>query len=159
MFGDNLGCVENGTHNEWAKLVVDFFYMAQVVHQCYKFWPLNKLLAALIPPSTKLVKERHHEASLQRMRRRIAMKTERHDFAHYFLPQAEKEGLSKPVVEAQGSIVVLGASDSTATALTAAVYHITKDREVYRRLCEEVRGAFTKSEEITLQKVKHDPKR
>ena len=52
-FGEDLGCVRQGAYHEWAQFVTDYFYAATIIHQCHRFWPLNRLLAALIPPSVR----------------------------------------------------------------------------------------------------------
>ena len=153
VFGEDLGCVRRGIYHEWAQFVVDFFYAATVIHQCHKFWPLNRLLAALIPRSVKDRKERHSEASLQRVRRRINTPTDRPDFMFHFLRQAEKEQLSTPVIEAQATVVILAGSETTAIALTAAAYYILSNHDVYKKLCNEIRGSFASSAEIALQDV------
>lgn len=153
VFGEDLGCVKSGTFHEWVQFVVDFFYAATLLHQCHKFWPLNRLLASLIPPSVRDRKERHNEASLQRVRRRINTPTKRPDFMFHFLRNAEKEQLSMPVIEAQATVVILAGSESTAVALTAAAYRILSNREVYKKLRNEIRRTFATSAEITLQDV------
>lgn len=151
VFGEDLGCVRDGIYHEWAQVLVDFTYAATLLHQCHKFWPLNKVLALLIPSSVRARKQRHSEASLERIRRRIHSPTDRPDFMFYFLRQAEKEQLSKKVIEAQASVIIAAGSESSAVALTAAVYYMTSNDDVYRRLCEEVRNAFKTSAEISLQ--------
>ena len=153
VFGEDLGCVRTGTYHEWAQFVIDYFYAATLLHQCHKFWPLNRLLASLIPPSVRDRKESHTEASLQRVRRRINTPTERPDFMFHFLRNAEKEQLSMPVIEAQATVVILAGSESTAVALTAAAYRILSNQEVYKKLCNEIRSTFATSAEITLQDV------
>ena len=152
-FGEDLGCVRNGLYHEWVQFVVDYFYAATFLHQCHKFWPLNKVLALLIPSSIKDRKKRHSKASLQRVRRRIHSPTDRRDFMYYFLRQAEKEQLSKTVIEAQASVIILAGSETSAVALTAAVYYVISNDDVYRRLCEEVRSTFKTPAEISLQGV------
>lgn len=152
-FGEDLGCVRRGMYHEWAQFVVDYFYAATIIHQCHKFWPLNTLLAALIPRSVKDRKERHSEASLQRVRRRITTHTDRPDFMFHFLRHAEKEQLSTPVIEAQATIIILAGSETTAIAVTAAAYHILSNQNVYKKLCDEVRSSFASSAEIVLQDV------
>ena len=153
VFGEDLGCVRRGTYHEWAQFVIDYFYAATLLHQCHKFWPLNRVLASLIPASVRDRKEDHTEASLQRVRRRINTPTERPDFMFHFLRNAEKEQLSMPVIEAQATVVILAGSESTAVALTAAVYRILSNQEVYEKLCNEIRTTFATSAEITLQDV------
>ena len=150
-FGEDLGCVRRGIYHEWAQFVVDYFYAATIIHQCHKFWPLNRLLAALIPRSVKDRKERHSKASLQRVRRRINTPTDRPDFMFHFLRHAEKEQLSTSVIEAQATVVILAGSETTAIALTAAAYHILNNHDVYEKLCIEIRGSFASSAEITLK--------
>ena len=151
VFGEDLGCVRDGIYHEWAQVIVDFSYAATLLHQCNKFWPLNKVLALLIPPSVRDRKKRHSEVSLERIRRRIHSPTDRPDFMYYFLRQAEKEQLSKKVIEAQASVIIAAGSDSSAVALTAAVYYVISNDDVYERLREEVRSAFKTSAEIGLQ--------
>ena len=152
-FGEDLGCVRDGVFHEWAQFVLDYFYAATLLHQCHKFWPLNKLLALLIPPSVRERMERHSEASLQRVRRRIHSPTDRPDFMSYFLQQAEKEQLSLPVIEAQASVIILAGSETSAVALTAAIYYVVGNDDVYNRICKEVRNVFQTSAEIDLQGV------
>ena len=152
-FGENLGCVRDGHLHEWAQFVVDYFYVATLLHQCHKFWPLNKVLVLLIPPSVRYRKKRHSEVSLERVRRRIHASPDRPDFMFCFLQQAEKEELTKSVIEAQASSIILAGSETSAVALTAAIYYVVANDDVYRRLCEEVQGTFTSSADLKLRDV------
>ena len=153
VFGEDLGCVTRGAYHEWVEFVIEFFYAAVLLHQCHKFWPLNKLLAALIPQSVRSKQKRHDEASLQRVRRRMNTPTARPDFMFHFMHHAEKEGLSTQVVEAQGTVVILAGSETSAVALTAAIYHMLSNPTVHARLCDEIRGTFATAAEIKLQDV------
>ncbi|KAI4131925.1 MAG: hypothetical protein LQ338_001007 [Usnochroma carphineum] len=150
-FGEDLGCVRDGIFHEWAQVGVDYFYAATFVHQCHRFWPLNRVLALLIPPLVRDRKKRHSKVSLERVRRRIHSSPDRPDSMFYFLQQAEKEKLSKPVIEAQASILILAGSETSGVAFTAAVYYVVGNDNVYRRLCKEVRSAFQTSAEIKLR--------
>lgn len=152
-FGEDLGCVRTGKYHEWVQFVTSYFYAATLIHQCHKFWPLNRLLASLIPPSVRDKKERHSEASLQRVRRRINTPRDRPDFMFHFLRHAKKEQLSTPVIEAQATVVILAGSETSAVALTAAAYHILSNHDVYQKLCDEIRSTFATSAETTLQGV------
>ncbi|TGO21909.1 hypothetical protein BPAE_0194g00140 [Botrytis paeoniae] len=70
-FGEDMGCVENGVYHDWVKFVMDYFYAATLLHQCYKFWPLTRLLALHIPESTRKMQVNHNYASLKRVRKRM----------------------------------------------------------------------------------------
>lgn len=152
-FGEDMGCVKSGVFHEWVQFVVDYFYAATLLHQCHKFWPLNRLLAMCIPRSVRQMQKSHNEASLRRVRKRIALQTDRHDFMFYFMRQAEKERLSAATVEAQATVVILAGSETSSVAETAAVYHILTHSLVYERLKDEIRRTFATVEEINLQDV------
>jgi cytochrome P450 len=152
-FGEDMGCVASGALHDWAQFVVDFFYAATLLHQCHKFKPLNRLLALCIPRSVRERQKRHHEASLQRVHRRMSTDVERPDFMHYFVQNARKEELSEPVIEAQASVIILAGSETTSVALTAAAYFVLSHPHVYEKLCKEIRHTFARREDIGLRDV------
>ncbi|KAI1384971.1 cytochrome P450 [Hypoxylon trugodes] len=152
-FGEDMGCVRTGVYHEWVKFVIDYFYAATLLHQCHKFWPLNRLLALCIPPSTREMQANHHEASLQRVQKRMAMDTDRHDFMYYFLQQAKKENLSTETIEAQATVLILAGSETSSVAQTAAVYHILMHPEIHEKLRDDIRNTFATVEDIKLQDV------
>lgn len=157
-FGEDMGCVASGSLHEWVQFVVDYFYAATLLHQCYKFPPLNRLLAFCIPRSIREQHRRHNQASLLRVRQRIEMEKRRSqdsrpDFMHHFLRSARKEELSMPTIEAQASVVILAGSETSSVALVGALFYTLTHLHVYRKLCEEIRTAFPKPEDITLQDV------
>ena len=152
-FGEDMGCVASGSFHEWVQFVIDYFYAATLLHQCYKFPFLNRLLTLCIPKAIREQHRRHNEASLQRVRNRMHTEIDRPDFMHHFMRHAKKEGLSTRVIEAQASVVVLAGSETSSVALTAAVYYILNNLHVYERLLKEIRGAFTTIEDIALQDV------
>lgn len=152
-FGEDMGCVKSGVYHEWVKFVIEFFYAVTLMHQCHKFWPLNRLLALCIPPSIRRMMVNHSKASLDRVRTRMALDTDRHDFMHYFLKQAEKEKLPEKTIEAQATVVILAGSETSSVAETAAVYEILSHPDIHEKLQEEVRTTFSGVKEIGLQDV------
>ncbi|ROV96136.1 hypothetical protein VSDG_05106 [Cytospora chrysosperma] len=152
-FGEDMGCVRTGVYHDWVKFVIDYFYAATLLHQCHKFWPLNRLLAFCIPPSTHKMQANHTEASLRRVRKRIAQETDRHDFMHFFLTQAKKKQLPMKTIEAQATVVILAGSETASVAETAAVYFMLKHPHIYQKLRADVRTAFDRVENISLQNV------
>lgn len=152
-FGEDMGCVKSGVYHDWVKFVVNYFYAAVLLHQCHKFWPLNRLLALCIPSSIRKMQVNHNEASLKRVRKRMTTDTDRHDFMYYFLKQAHKEQLPVKMIEAQATVVILAGSETSAVAQTAAVYHILTHQDIHEKLEQEVRSTFASIEDINLQDV------
>ena len=58
---------------------------------------------------------------------------------------SEKEQLKASVIEAQSSITILAGSETTAIALTAAVYSILSDYKLYEKLCYKIWSASASS--------------
>lgn len=152
-FGEDMGCVRTGVYHDWVKFVIANFYAATLLHQCHKFWPINRLLAFCLPPSMRKMQANHSQASLQRVRKRMAQETDRHDFMHYFLQQAKKEQLPTNVIEAQATVVILAGSETSSVAETAAVYYVLTHPSIYEKLQTEIRTVFDNLEDITLQNV------
>jgi cytochrome P450 len=150
-FGEDMGCVKTGVYHDWVKFVTDYFFAATLLHQCHKFWPLNRVLSFCIPASTRQMQVNHNEASLRRVRKRMASSdTERRDFMHYFLRQAKKENLSVKTIEAQASVVILAGSETSSVAETAAVYHVLTHPDVLHKAQAEVRSVFASVDDIKL---------
>ncbi|KAI1474573.1 cytochrome P450 [Daldinia eschscholtzii] len=152
-FGEDMGCVKRGVFHDWVRFVLDYFYVTTLLHQCHKFWPLNRLFALFIPPSTRKMQKKHNEASLKRVRKRMAMSTDRHDFMHYFLEQANKEGLTVQTIEAQATILILAGSEPSSVVATAAVYQVLSHPDIHKKLQDEIRAAFTNKQDIQIQGV------
>ncbi|KAI1451205.1 cytochrome P450 [Annulohypoxylon moriforme] len=152
-FGEDMGCVKSGVYHVWVKFVINYFYAATLVHQCHKFWPLNRMLALCIPASTRKMQAKHNEASLKRVRARMAADTNRHDFMHYFLKQSYKEQLPMNMIEAQATVAILAGSETSSVAETAAVYHILTHPDVHEKLQDEIRSTFASIEDIKLADV------
>ncbi|CAK3813169.1 cytochrome P450 [Lecanosticta acicola] len=150
-FGEDMGCVRNGKYHHWVQFVVDFFYAATLIHQCHKFWPLAPLLASLMPSSVQKAKAQHNEASLDRVRRRMGQDDgDRTDFMHHFVRQAQRDNLSKDIIEAQASVVILAGSETSGVGLTSTVFQVLSHPTVYRRLCEEICTLFPTVADVTL---------
>ncbi|KAI0194216.1 cytochrome P450 [Astrocystis sublimbata] len=152
-FGEDMGCVRTGIYHDWVKFVIDYFYAATLLHQCHKFWPLNWLLAFCIPPSTRQMQVSHNEASLKRVRARMASTTDRHDFMYFFLSQAKKEKLSARTIEAQATVIILAGSETSSVAETATMYHVLTHPVIHEKLKREIRDNFSSAQSITLPDV------
>ncbi|KAH7322452.1 cytochrome P450 [Stachybotrys elegans] len=149
-FGDDMGCVKAGAYHQWVEFVLAFFYAATVLHQCHKFWPLNRVLALCMPPSMRKMQTGHNEVSLERARKRIASKTDKHDFMYYFMQQAKKENLSTKTIEAQASVLILAGSEPSAVAEVAVIHDILSHPGTYQKVRDEVRSLFSTVDAIRL---------
>lgn len=103
-----------------------------------------------MPKSLRDNQKAHNEASLMRVRRRMALDLERPDFMHHFMRSAQKEKLPIDIIEAQASIVILAGSETSAVGLTAATYHMLLNPAVYQKVRDQVRSTFTSVADVNL---------
>jgi cytochrome P450 len=75
------------------------------------------------------------------------------DFMHHFVKSAEKESLSLPVIEAQASVIILAGSETTAVAVTGAIYYVLSNPTVHEKLKKDVRETFKTADDIQLQTI------
>ena len=75
----------------------------------------------------------------------------RADFMTYVCRYNDEKGMSRAELDATFEILVSASSETTATALTGALHYLLRNPEHYVRLTNEIRGAFTHNEEITIE--------
>jgi cytochrome P450 len=61
--------------------------------------------------------------------------------------------LSFPQLLTNSSLLIVAGSETTATLLSGATYHLLRNEEALQRLIKEVRSSFDSEEEITLTSV------
>lgn len=60
-------------------------------------------------------------------------------------------------IEETNSILIVAGSETTATALTGGTYFLLKNPNVLKKLQEEVRGAFSKPEDMSITSLARLP--
>lgn len=67
----------------------------------------------------------------------------------------ETQALSFDELASNANVLILAGSETTATALTAATYYLTRHPEALMKLTAEVRSAFNTEDDIDLLSVQH----
>jgi cytochrome P450 len=88
----------------------------------------------------------------KRIAKRLELKTGRPDFVEAMATAKPDDGrmLTRDEMASNGRVLVLGGSETTATALAAATYFLAKHPDVQRKLADEVRSIFTLESEIDM---------
>jgi cytochrome P450 len=71
----------------------------------------------------------------------------------HMLKAAEKGAIDFADLESNAPILVFAGSETTATALSGAVYYVLRNPRVYDRLVKEIRSSFRHQGEISLSRV------
>lgn len=80
--------------------------------------------------------------------RRIQRETDRKDFLHYVLAANDEKGLTKKEIYANAFTFSIAGSETTATFLSGCTFLILTHPNVYTKLVEEIRSAYTTESEI-----------
>ena len=156
-FGEPFDCLQTECYHEWVSFLFghlkDGALMASV-----NFYPwVSSLLFALIPKSAYKAAQAHFAMSSDKVRRRIATKTDRKDLLSYVLALNDENGLTLPELEATSSIIILAGSESTSTMLTGTTNLLLRNPAKLGKLIAEVRTSFTRESDITLDALEQLP--
>jgi cytochrome P450 len=119
---------------------------------------LDRLLAKLIPKAVMEKMLEHHKLSVEKMDRRLATKTERPDFVTYLVERAR--GIDKINLEemhSNSTLIILGGSETSATALSGGIYHLSQNSDKLDKLVHEIRTELKTEDNFTLNNLAHLP--
>lgn len=159
-FGESFGCLKNGEYHSWVRTLFSYL-KGMSLAAAPRYYPTTEFLfEKLIPKSVLEGQRRHTEYAHEKINRRLDMKTDRPDFVTPFMKNnANYEVMSREEILATFNFIIVGGSETTATALTGVFNHLTKkeNRGIMSRLCEEIRTTFKKEKDITIDATKELP--
>ncbi|KAI1387309.1 cytochrome P450 [Hypoxylon trugodes] len=156
-FGESFECLENARSHPWIRMIFSFIKMTVLAAITRYYAGLETLLMHFIPSSLRKKQTDHYAMGLERIHRRMAS-SHRDDFMAPMLennPDFERMSVSE--IESTMPIIVLAASETTATTLCGIVSALTRSTKQLHRLEHEIRGTFDKEEQITLRAVQNLP--
>uniref|UniRef100_A0A0B7JUQ6 Uncharacterized protein n=1 Tax=Bionectria ochroleuca TaxID=29856 RepID=A0A0B7JUQ6_BIOOC len=119
-------------------------------------------LSLLAPPELRQQRVRHLEYSREKILKRIAApgrNNTHRDFLHYLLRQGDKENLNQDEIIVNGALFIIAGSETTGSFMTGLFNHLLRpeNRRAYEKLRDEIRGAFTRDEDITFERLSKLP--
>ncbi|KAG9511998.1 benzoate 4-monooxygenase cytochrome P450, partial [Aureobasidium melanogenum] len=92
----------------------------------------------------------HQEYSAELVARRMATETSRKDFMSYILRYNDDKGMSVAEINQTAKVLVLAGSETTATLLAGAIFHLLKNPLTLKKLVDEVRSSYESERHIDL---------
>ena len=155
-FGEPFGCLETGEYHSWVRTLFSYL-KGMSLAAAPRYYPLTeRLFMKLIPRSVVEGQRQHTKYANERILRRLELETDRPDFMTPFLRNnVNFEHMSKDEILSTFNFIIVGGSDTTATALTGIFNHLCKNERILARLCTEIRTRYGKEEDITIDSI-HD---
>lgn len=152
-FGDSFGCLDSGGYHPWVNLVFDNV-RAFPYKELAQRLKLNAFVSFLIPKKMRDAFDEHNQLAAQTALKRIEdTNNDRADFTSYILRHNDEKGMSKGEIAVNADVLIAAGSETTATALSGATFHLLTNRPIYEKLVDEIRSSFQTEEEITLDRV------
>ncbi|PHH88593.1 hypothetical protein CDD83_7335 [Cordyceps sp. RAO-2017] len=149
-FGSDFSGLEHSKLHPWVRAVTqnvrEFAFL-----QMLMYMGLQRLVHMLANSSLLKGRVLHENLTRQKLLARMAAGTERPDLLEPLLRL--KEAMPLEQIFANGSLLIIAGSESSATLLVATVSFLAENPAAMRRLTDEIRTSFRNEDEITLTTV------
>jgi cytochrome P450 len=155
-FGESFDCLGRGEYHEWVRTLFTFLkYMS--LGAAPRYYPtLEFLLKKLMPKSVMEGQRKHMQYAFEKINRRIDLKSDRPDFMTPFMKNnVNFQSVSRDEILATFNFVIIGGSETSATALTGIFNHLSRkeNKHVLERLTADINAKFGSHEEITFDSI------
>ena len=153
-FGDPFNCLRDEKSHPWIEFI--FGSVKAIPFTGFlRAYGLLPLMMLLMPANLKKARQENFEYARDKATKREKLGKDRGDFLDHVLKHEYPKGLTSAELVSNSSLLVLGGSETTATALSGLTWYITRYERVYQKLADEIRTAFKSDEEINLLNVGH----
>ncbi|KAJ0122747.1 isotrichodermin c-15 hydroxylase [Diaporthe amygdali] len=147
VFGESFGCVDQGQFHPWISFIfsnlTNMMYAQMITTMGY----LGSFIQALVPERVMAQAIAHAQSTRDKVDRRLARKDVRPDLISGMMHRIGAEGgISREELYADAQIMIMAGSETSATLLAVAVYHLLRNPGALARLQSEIRGAFAGEE-------------
>ncbi|OCK88101.1 cytochrome P450 [Cenococcum geophilum 1.58] len=154
-FGEPLHLLDKSKYLPWVSAIFGSIKVG-TYEQVFGTMPFVKsILNKMIPKSVLEKRKLHMSHTIDRVNKRLAVKTDRPDIWTYVLrhsdsDSAAQKGLSGLEMYSNAATFMVAGTETTATQLGGVTYQLLKKPEAMARLVAEVREAFPTKEDITM---------
>jgi len=150
-FGEPFGCIERGEYHIWVRTLFTYLKGMSLAAAPRYYPSLEFLLQRLIPRSIIDGQLRHQQYANERINKRLDTVTDRPDFMTSFMKNnVNFENMSRAEILSTFNFIIVGGAETSATVLTGLFNHLSRNEAVMHRLCSEIRGAFKREQDITI---------
>lgn len=115
---------------------------------------MQNFLLSLVPSEIRQRRKDHLNFSREKVLRRLEnTKTQRKDFIWYILDQQKRGAISQDEVIVNSALFIVAGSETTANLLSGLTARLIRNPGPYKKLCEEIRGAFRTEADIKFEEL------
>ena len=157
-FADKFKCLENQRYHPWVEMVFGNLKGLAYITAGRRFPILRTLIPRLIPRHIINQINDHWQYTAEKLTQRLVLETERPDFLSPILKNnTDEKGISRDEKQSNAVLFVVAGSESIATNLSGATWHLLRRPETMKKLIEEIHSTFQNELEITAQSVAQLP--
>ncbi|KAK2028458.1 isotrichodermin C-15 hydroxylase [Colletotrichum zoysiae] len=152
IFGQSFDCLQRSSYHPWIS-----FMLKGIRYHAYmtalKYSGLNSIVQGLFRMGGLALMFELSRSTEKMMKDRLNMEQDREDLFEGMLKKRKEWNLSLEKLAANGVVLVIAGSETTAATLTGTTYLLGTHPKVLQKLNEEVRTAYKDSSEITIGSV------
>ena len=155
-FGEPFGGLEKGGFHFWIDVFMDALKFLEFL-KAMRVYPWIKVLVPVMAkfypklPTARLKHAEYTKATLGKRLSSTAPHPDRKDFVDYILRYNDEKGMSVPEIEKTSETLILAGSETTATLLSGATFHLLKNPRTMEKLTGIIRSTLKNEDEITFQ--------
>ncbi|GME31920.1 putative cytochrome p450 protein [Neofusicoccum parvum] len=151
-FGEPLGLLEQSDYTPWVAAVFASLKTNNIRALVRTYFSLTSTVVdKLLMSESDIVKRKLHvQHSIDRVDRRLECKTDRPDIMAFVLRHNDEKGMTRTELHANGSVLMIAGTETTATLLSGVTYYLLRDKHVLDKLTAEIRGVFKSPEEMNM---------
>ena len=157
-FGESFDCLKNERYHPWVEMIFGNLKGIALLSACNRFSALRRILPQLIPKSLIKMKDDHWAYTGEKIARRMELGTDRPDLMSPIIRfNGSEKGLTTEEIKSNMSLFIVAGSESVATNLSGATYHLLRNPRTMEKIVEEVCGNFEAESDINAQSVEQLP--
>ncbi|KAJ9143395.1 Isotrichodermin C-15 hydroxylase [Pleurostoma richardsiae] len=148
-FGEPFGCLETSSYHFWVALIFDTLKLSAFNASISRFPWISRFLSLFVPKELVQKRVEHVGLATAKVKKRLSLGATRPDFMSSMA--AENGGTQKMSFEeirGTSQTLIVAGSETTATALSAALFFLTSNPQVLNILEQEIRSSFQSDSDI-----------
>ena len=147
-FGEPFDCLKEQRYHPWVNTLLEGINGGVAISAAGRYGLANVTIS-LIPKSMKRNFELMWDYTRDKVARRLERGVDRPDFtSHLMRNDKDRKEMTQQEMETNALTLTVAGSETTASLLSGATYHLLKNPHVLRRVTEEVRNTYRLEQEI-----------